>query len=182
MRALRRCFARLEFDGQDSLEQFLRTKRQTRTVPQPLSPAEQRAFAARLQIPAHEYRLTFSRSSGPGGQHVNKTSSKASLAFAFRRSALLNAETKDNIARRLNNQINAAEELLVSRQDFREQNRNAEAALTALKRLIAESYLESREQTLKAHEEPPELRERRVAEKRRRSEHKQNRRPSNERE
>lgn len=62
-----------------------------------------RAFLARFSaatIPRREFELTFSRSSGPGGQNVNKVNSKASIrcsAEAWSRASWLPAEVKERI-------------------------------------------------------------------------------------
>lgn len=170
-------FSRFEFEAADALNCFLRTGKATATHLQRLTAEEQRAFIARLDIPTQEYRLTFSRSSGPGGQHVNKTSSKATLAFNIRQSSILNPETKREMAASLSNQINAQGELIISRQDMREQPRNAKLAIEALKQLIAEHHVVERQKAIAAVREPDECRERRVAEKRRHSHNKRNRRP-----
>lgn len=70
-----------------------------------------------------------SRSSGPGGQNVNKVSSKVELRFNFRKSLLLSEEEKAVLAEKLANKINKEEEILLVAQTDRSQLKNREKVL-----------------------------------------------------
>jgi ribosome-associated protein len=73
-----------------------------------------------------ELNYSASRSSGPGGQHVNKVSTKMELRFHVASSALLSEEEKMLITEKLANRINAAGELVLVSQSERSQLQNRE--------------------------------------------------------
>lgn len=75
-----------------------------------------------------EARLSASRSSGPGGQNVNKVSTKIELRFHVESSAVLTPEEKKMIATRMKNRINAAGEILVTASSERSQWKNRKLA------------------------------------------------------
>ena len=87
---------------------------------------------------AFESELVFSasRSSGPGGQHVNKTSTKVELRFNIPNSALLTDEEKEILLNKLRNKINSDGELIIVSQESRSQLKNKEATLTKFYELI----------------------------------------------
>lgn len=61
--------------------------------------------AAGVVIPENELRFTASRSGGPGGQHVNKVSTRVTLRFDLRDSPSLTEQHKSRIGRRLATRI-----------------------------------------------------------------------------
>ena len=73
-----------------------------------------------------ELHFSASRSSGPGGQHVNKVSTKMELRFHVLSSVLLSEDEKALIAEKLASRINAAGELLLVSQSERSQLQNKE--------------------------------------------------------
>jgi ribosome-associated protein len=77
-----------------------------------------------LLIPEGEISFTASRSSGPGGQNVNKVSSKVTLSFDLRNSTALTAEQKRKIMGKLATRINADGILRVVSQRTRSQELN----------------------------------------------------------
>jgi ribosome-associated protein len=80
-------------------------------------------------------RFTFSSSSGPGGQNVNKRATKATLRIALSDLPL----EDDALARlaRLATQLTDAGELVIIADEYRSQERNKDACLDRLKSLIA---------------------------------------------
>jgi ribosome-associated protein len=75
-------------------------------------------------IPENEIQITASRSSGPGGQNVNKVSSKVTLAFDVRGSTVLSEEQKKRISGRLATRISKEGILQVVSQRTRSQELN----------------------------------------------------------
>jgi ribosome-associated protein len=75
----------------------------------------------------NEFRFSASRSGGPGGQNVNKVSTRVELRFNIIETSLFSDEEKDLIFRKLKNKINNAGELILVSQSERTQlmNKNA---------------------------------------------------------
>jgi ribosome-associated protein len=82
-----------------------------------------------LSIPKEELKFTSSRSSGPGGQHVNKVSTRVTLRFDLANSASLTPKQKQRILIRLATRISKQGVLRVVSQKTRSQAANKEAAL-----------------------------------------------------
>jgi ribosome-associated protein len=87
-------------------------------------------------IPENEVRITASRSGGPGGQNVNKVSSKVTLSFDVRRSVALSDEQKRKIIGRLATRISKEGILQVVSQRTRSQELNRLDALTRFSELL----------------------------------------------
>ncbi|MDY0912925.1 alternative ribosome rescue aminoacyl-tRNA hydrolase ArfB [Rathayibacter festucae] len=89
----------------------------------------------RLTIPASELQWRFSRSSGPGGQHVNTSDSRVQLTWSVAQSAVLTDEQRMRLLQQLAQRLVAgAITVTVSRE--RSQLRNREIALDALRDLV----------------------------------------------
>jgi ribosome-associated protein len=89
-----------------------------------------------LILPAGELRFRFSRSSGPGGQNVNKVSSKVEVAFDVASSVSLTDRQRAQIRQALTVRIDADGVLRVVVQDSRSQWANREAARDKLAALL----------------------------------------------
>lgn len=119
-----------------------------------------------LWLPEEEIAFTASRSSGPGGQHVNKTSTRVTLLFDVAHSPSLTPAQAGRITRRLANRISRDGMLRVTSQQHRTQTANREAALERFVSLLQEALAEQAARV--ATRVPTGQRERRLAEKRRR--------------
>ena len=97
------------------------------------------AVTPRLVIPARELSVEFVRSSGPGGQHVNKTSTQAQLRWNVWASAALQNDQKTRVAEKLQSRLTASGDLILTCDQNRSRERNLEAVCTRLGRLVAES-------------------------------------------
>ncbi|YCK80113.1 aminoacyl-tRNA hydrolase [Arthrobacter sp. D3-18] len=88
-----------------------------------------------LTIPAAEFTWRFSRSSGPGGQHVNTTDSRAELMWNVTGSATLTDEQRQLLLKRLGRKL-VAGTITVTASEERSQLRNREIAMAKLAELI----------------------------------------------
>jgi ribosome-associated protein len=122
-----------------------------------------------VALPLGEIELRFSRSSGPGGQHAQKTETRVEAAFDVEASSVLTAAQKRRLVARAGPVIRAVA------QEERSQWRNRELALERLGEAIAAGLKLRRKR--RPTQPPPEAAERRLAEKRRRAETKQLREP-----
>lgn len=87
--------------------------------------------------------LTFvtSRSSGPGGQNVNKVNSKVTLYFDIANSRLLTDEQKEILRERLSTRITQSGVLMLPVQGSRSQAENRETALLKLDELLRKAFV-----------------------------------------
>jgi ribosome-associated protein len=90
----------------------------------------------RLTIPASELSWTAVRSSGPGGQNVNKVASKVELRFMLAQSAVLSPTVKARLRARAGKRVNAQGELCLVSQRTRDQKKNLDDALEKLRELV----------------------------------------------
>jgi ribosome-associated protein len=90
-----------------------------------------------VEITRGELEFRYDRSSGPGGQNVNKLSTKVTLLFNVEGSGSLSAYQKKRITDRLGSRINKAGEIMVVSQKSRSQASNKEDAIARLAVLLA---------------------------------------------
>jgi ribosome-associated protein len=81
-------------------------------------------------------RLSFARSSGPGGQNVNKVSSKAILHYAVRTSPSLPEDVRVRFLDRYASRITNAGEVVIHSEEFRDQPKNIQACRDKLREMI----------------------------------------------
>lgn len=98
----------------------------------------QRAITARLLGP--ELIFTTSRSSGPGGQNVNKVNTKVTLKFDVFQSTLLTPEEKEIISRKLASRMTTEGVLILTAQDKRSQVQNKESVLDKLEKVLGKAF------------------------------------------
>jgi ribosome-associated protein len=83
----------------------------------------------RIVIPKSEVGFEFVRSSGPGGQNVNKVSSAVQLRFNLNHSQSLPKEVKERAARLAGRRLSSDGTLLIDARQYRSQKRNRQDAL-----------------------------------------------------
>ena len=128
----------------------------------------------RIIIPAAELAWRFSRAGGPGGQGVNTTDSRVELSWDLAGSDVLPPALKDRAAGRLGGRlVNGV--LTVTASEHRSQLRNREAAAARLAGVVA-AAIAAPPRTRRATRPSRGAVERRLADKKRRSETKRNRR------
>lgn len=126
-------------------------------------------------VPERELEFRAARSSGPGGQSVNTTSSKVELRWNARDSEALTEAQRERVLDRLASRLTADGVLILQGSEHKSQHRNREAVLARFQAIVDEAL------------EPPKRRrrtrptrgakERRLERKRQRSEAKRLRKP-----
>ncbi len=79
---------------------------------------------SRLTIPAAELSASYSRSSGPGGQNVNKVNSRVTLRWQVGDQPLLTHGWRQRLLARYGNRVTREGELLIHSEKYRDQPRN----------------------------------------------------------
>jgi len=87
-----------------------------------------------------ELVFNFSRSSGPGGQHVNKVNTKVGLRFDVVNSDILSEEQKALLLKKLANKLTNDGVLVLASQEARSQLTNKELVLKKLDDLLVKSF------------------------------------------
>jgi len=87
-----------------------------------------------------EFKFQTSRSSGPGGQHVNKVSSRVELRFNLRETHLLNDEDKSTLYNKLATRISQDGILSIVVQTDRSQLRNKQSAIEKFFDLLTQAF------------------------------------------
>ena len=128
-----------------------------------------------LKIPLREFRFTFARSSGPGGQNVNKLNTKATLRWPVVRSGSLSEPVRKRFLARYRRRVTVEGDLLITSQRFRDAGRNVADCLEKLRQMLAE--VATAPKVRKATKPTRASVRRRMDEKRRQSGKKQSRRP-----
>lgn len=126
-------------------------------------------------VPDAELVWRFSRSSGPGGQHVNTSDSKVELRFDLAASKALPEVWRQRAVERLANRLVDGRVLVVQASEYRSQWRNREAAAARLAALLTEACAPP-PKARRATRPSRGMVERRLSSKRQRSELKQGRR------
>jgi len=89
-----------------------------------------------IVIPDEELAITFIRSSGPGGQNVNKVATAAQLRFDVRNSPSLPGEVKQRLVRLSGRRMTSDGILVIEARRYREQERNRQDAIARFNHLI----------------------------------------------
>jgi len=132
-----------------------------------------RGAARTVVIPAGELAFAFSRSGGPGGQNVNKVSSKVELRWSPATSAALTDDERAWLLERLRSRLTSDGTLIVTSTATRDQLKNRDDATSKLA-LIVRAALD-RPKPRRPTKPSRSARRRRVADKRHHAEIKRNR-------
>ncbi len=89
-----------------------------------------------LAIPLREFQFTFVRSSGPGGQNVNKVNTKACLKWDVAANSSLPEPVKNRIREKCRRRINQEGEFVLTSQRFRDQGRNVADCIEKLRDIL----------------------------------------------
>jgi ribosome-associated protein len=92
----------------------------------------------RIRIPLEAFEFTYARSSGPGGQNVNKVNSKAILRWPVLATPHLPPDVRARFLARYANRITAEGDLVLQSQRYRDQARNVDDCLEKLRSMLAD--------------------------------------------
>jgi ribosome-associated protein len=127
----------------------------------------------KVSIPQAELDFRFSRSSGPGGQHAQKTSSRVELLFDVANSPSLTEKQRAQVQERLARYVDSAGVLHLTAQSERSQWRNREEVVERFQALMRQALKRRRKR--RVTRPTAASRERRLRDKGRRSEVKRGR-------
>ena len=128
-----------------------------------------------LVLEAGELHLSFSRSSGPGGQNVNKLNTRVELRFNVAASPSLTETQKKTILARLASRITSDGDIVLFSEKTRYRGRNIEDARQRLCDLLATALVQKKRRI--PTRIPAAVKKSRIEDKRRHGEKKQLRRP-----
>ena len=128
-----------------------------------------------IKIDPSEIKFTAMRASGPGGQHVNKTSTAVQLRFHLEKNRSIPEAVKERLVRQQRSRISNEGILTVNACSYRSQLRNREEALSRLIAFIRKAAIKP---VIRKKTRPGRTaRENRLEKKHKRSLIKQNRKP-----
>lgn len=120
-----------------------------------------------------ELQFSFTKSSGPGGQHVNTTDTKVELRWNVKESSTLTDAQKERILEKLKNKLVQDSTLRLTHGHSRSQERNKKACLNRLRFLLEETL--KPEKVRKKTKPSQAARKKRMESKRKQSEKKSRR-------
>lgn len=121
----------------------------------------------RVTIPAGEISITTSRSSGPGGQHVNTTDSRVQLRWNVVASAALGPVQRRRVLAALGSRLTGDGDLILAADAHRSQRRNRDAVVERLVDMVRRALVPPKPR--KATRPTAASRERRLKDKKRRA-------------
>jgi ribosome-associated protein len=128
---------------------------------------------ANIQIPQSELVESFVRASGPGGQNVNKVASSVELRFDVAQSSALPEPLRARLLARRDRRLTADGVLVIQASRFRDQVRNREDARERLADIVRAALHVPKKRV--ATKPTRASKERRIASKKKRAQHKQGR-------
>ena len=96
-------------------------------------------ITSKISIPTQEIRFVFGTSTGPGGQHVNRVATKATLLFDVNQSESITRNQRNRILAKLPTRINKQGILRVSSSKHRSQRANKKVATERFVTLLREA-------------------------------------------
>lgn len=131
-----------------------------------------------LEFDPDQIEFRFSRAGGPGGQNVNKVSTRATLLYAFDRDPRWDVSARDRLHRKLITRLSADGRIMVTCSRHRTQRMNRDESLVRLGEIVEAAL--RRAKPRHATRPTRASKERRLTAKRREGERKQTRKIKNE--
>ena len=125
-------------------------------------------------VPEHELRFRASPAAGPGGQHVNRSSTRVEVRWDIANSTSVSDSQLELLLQKLGSRVDSRGVLRVTADERRSQYRNREAAIERLNDLVNKAL--KRPRPRKKTKPPASAAEKRLVEKKRRAELKRERR------
>jgi ribosome-associated protein len=126
-----------------------------------------------LTIPANEVTFRASRAGGPGGQHVNTSSTRIELLWDLTHSTVVSEDERARLLEKLAARLDAAGMIRVVASDRRSQSQNREVAAERLAKIVRQALVVQRKR--RPTRPTRASREQRLNEKKRRGERKRDR-------
>jgi len=126
-----------------------------------------------LLIPETELNESYSRAGGPGGQHVNKVATRATLRWDIAASGALRSSQRDRLLEKLRSRLTTEGVLVVHASSSRSQSANRQEARERLAELIRAALVVQRKR--RATRPTRASRERRLSDKKRKGDRKRGR-------
>ena len=131
-------------------------------------------ITSRLSIEEHELEESFVRSSGPGGQNVNKVATAVQLRFDLANNTSLRQEVKDRLEKLAGRRLTGDGVLVIEARRFRTRERNRQDARERLAELVRRALVPPRPR--KKTRPSKRAKQSRLDDKKRRSKRKESRR------
>jgi len=102
-----------------------------------------------LDIPIEKIDMSFTRSSGAGGQNVNKVNTKVELRFNVMEAEWIPLEVRERLYQQQRSRINKNGFMSIQSQEFRTQEKNRKSAVSKLQGLILQAYPRPKERKMR---------------------------------
>ena len=94
---------------------------------------------ASMTVPKEEITYSYSRSSGAGGQHVNKVNTRVTLRWHVANSKSISDDLRARFISKFSHRLTSRGELIISSEKFRDQKRNQEDCNLRLMNLLEQA-------------------------------------------
>jgi len=128
-----------------------------------------------VSIDRNEFTVTYVRSSGPGGQNVNKVATKACLRWNPNESPSLPERVKQRFGKLFGSRLTNDGEIILTSQRYRDRNRNRDECVERLRKMLLEAASPPRKR--KPTRPSAGAKQRRIDAKKKQSEKKRRRKP-----